>query len=751
MSRDRTFNISINFVKSLDQYALAQFLSGRQTECPQDIITALDIVLRESASNKYVTVSRSFFSHQFGKMDMSGGLECWRGYFQSIRPTQMGLSLKSLNADTSATPFYKSMSILTFISGFYNERHTLTSLSDRERHEIQKALNGVRVETVHLPNVRRRYRITGITSQSAKELMFTLDETAGTKISVAQYFRTHCKYNLRHDSLPCIKAGSDSKPKYLPLEVCQIVDGQRYVKKLNEVQVSEILKVACTPPTEREGKILELVRKNNYDNDLFAKNFGIGVQPNLITVEARVLQPPRLKYHDSGAEKGCQPFGGKWSMNNKKVFRGGSVDAWACISFSRHYKNIVQDFCHEIVFACNRIGMVFNQNALIIDSGHHQRIENSIHDFVKACAKPLQLLVVILPEAKGAYGRIKKYCDTELGIVTQCCQSKHLNKPNRQYFENLALKINVKAGGCNTVLEDSVRGSIPVISEEPSIIFGADVTHPAPGEDSSSIAAVVASMDWPYVTKYKCLLSAQQRTREIIEKLYTKTDDGVPGGMIRELLFAFHKATGRKPNRIIFYRDGVSEGQFNIVLTSELDAIRRACASIQEGYLPPTTFIVVQKRHHTRLFPENTKMADRSGNILPGTVVDTKICHPNEFDFYLCSHAGIQGTSRPAHYHVLHDENNFTADQLQSLTNNLCYTYARCTRSVSIVPPAYYAHLAAFRARYYIDTGSEYASSQVSGKTRQRTATASAATTSAAPTTGLPAIPENVANVMFYC
>jgi len=25
-----------------------------------------------------------------------------------------------------------------------------------------------------------------------------------------------------------------------------------------------------------------------------------------------------------------------------------------------------------------------------------------------------------------------------------------------------------------------------------------------------------------------------------------------------------------------------------------------------------------------------------------GTVVDSKICHPTEFDFYLCSHAGKQ-------------------------------------------------------------------------------------------------------------
>lgn len=54
--------------------------------------------------------------------------------------------------------------------------------------------------------------------------------------------------------------------------------------------------------------------------------------------------------------------------------------------------------------------------------------------------------------------------------------------------------------------------------------------------------------------------------------------------------------------------------------------------------------------------------------------MDSKICHPTEFDFFLCSHAGIKGTSRPAHYHVLWDENNFTADALQTLTNNLCYT-----------------------------------------------------------------------------
>jgi len=36
------------------------------------------------------------------------------------------------------------------------------------------------------------------------------------------------------------------------------------------------------------------------------------------------------------------------------------------------------------------------------------------------------------------------------------------------------------------------------------------------------------------------------------------------------------------------------------------------------------------------------RQVGKSGNIPAGTTVDTKITHPSEFDFYLCSHAGIQ-------------------------------------------------------------------------------------------------------------
>ena len=46
-------------------------------------------------------------------------------------------------------------------------------------------------------------------------------------------------------------------------------------------------------------------------------------------------------------------------------------------------------------------------------------------------------------------------------------------------------------GGRNTVLADALKRRISLVTDVPTIIFGADVTHPHPGEDTSpSIAAV---------------------------------------------------------------------------------------------------------------------------------------------------------------------------------------------------------------------------------------------------------------------
>ncbi|XP_022721851.1 protein argonaute 10-like isoform X1 [Durio zibethinus] len=758
--REREYKVVIKFVAQANMHHLGQFLAGKRADAPQEALQILDIVLRELSTKRYCPIGRSFFSPDIRAPQRLGdGLESWCGFYQSIRPTQMGLSL---NIDMASAAFIEPLPVIEFVAQLLGKDVLSRPLSDSDRVKIKKALRGVKVEVTHRGNVRRKYRVSGLTSQPTRELVFPVDDNSTMK-SVVEYFQEMYGFTIQHTHLPCLQVGNQRKANYLPMEACKIVEGQRYTKRLNERQITALLKVTCQRPRDREHDILQTVQHNAYDQDPYAKEFGIKISEKLASVEARILPAPWLKYHETGKEKDCLPQVGQWNMMNKKMINGMTVSRWACINFSRSVQeSVARGFCNELAQMCQVSGMEFNPEPVIpIYSARPEQVEKALKHVYHASmnktkGKELELLLAILPDNNGSlYGDLKRICETDLGLISQCCLTKHVFKISKQYLANVALKINVKMGGRNTVLLDAISWRIPLVSDIPTIIFGADVTHPENGEDSSpSIAAVVASQDWPEVTKYAGLVCAQAHRQELIQDLYKTWHDPVrgtvSGGMIRELLVSFRKATGQKPLRIIFYRDGVSEGQFYQVLLYELDAIRKACASLEPNYQPPVTFIVVQKRHHTRLFANNHRersSTDKSGNILPGTVVDSKICHPTEFDFYLCSHAGIQGTSRPAHYHVLWDENNFTADGIQSLTNNLCYTYARCTRSVSVVPPAYYAHLAAFRARFYMEPEMQENGS-TGGGTGNMKSTRAAGESGVRP---LPALKENVKRVMFYC
>ena len=235
------------------------------------------------------------------------------------------------------------------------------------------------------------------------------------------------------------------------------------------------------------------------------------------------------------------------------------------------------------------------------------------------------------------YAEVKRVGDNVLGIRTQGVKIKQVEEAKPQVCANLSMKINAKLGGVNHVIDPKVKS---LVFKEPVIIFGADVTHPSPNESGiPSVAAVVASMD-EHAAKYSARIRAQKHQRsggaqEIIIDL---------AAMVKELLVDFYKATrGQKPTRIIFYRDGVSEGQFDQVLVHEVRAVQEACTMLEKEYRPRITFLVVRKRHHVRPFCEDSR--DTSGkeqNVPPGTVVDRGITHPYEFDFYLTSHFGIK-------------------------------------------------------------------------------------------------------------
>lgn len=90
------------------------------------------------------------------------------------------------------------------------------------------------------------------------------------------------------------------------------------------------------------------------------------------------------------------------------------------------------------------------------------------------------------------------------------------------------------------------------------MMIGADVTHPPPGGGGllhPSIAVTVAGNSGDNV-KFSVGVRLQEGRTEIIMDL---------AAMVTEHIKEFESTSGAKPTSIIFFRDGVSEGQYMAV------------------------------------------------------------------------------------------------------------------------------------------------------------------------------------------
>lgn len=79
-------------------------------------------------------------------------------------------------------------------------------------------------------------------------------------------------------------------------QVCNIVAGQRCIKKLTDMQTSTMIKATARSAPDREREINNLVRRADFNNDSYVQEFGLSISNNMMEVRGRVLPPPKLQY-----------------------------------------------------------------------------------------------------------------------------------------------------------------------------------------------------------------------------------------------------------------------------------------------------------------------------------------------------------------------------------------------------------------------------------------------------------------------
>jgi len=730
----KTYKVGLSFAAKIPMSAIALALKGQESEHTQEAIRVIDIILRQhSAKQGCLLVRQSFFHNNPSNfVDLGGGVMGCRGFHSSFRATQSGLSL---NIDVSTTMIVKPGPVADFLMA--NQKVDNPNMIDWTK--AKRSLKNLRIK---ITPTNAENKIVGLSDRSCRETMFTLKRRDGDseEISVFDYFVKNRRIELRYSGdFPCINVGKPKRPTYFPIELCTLVSLQRYTKSLSTLQRSSLVEKSRQKPQERMSVLSDVLKRSNYDSEPMLMACGISIAKNFTEVDGRVLQAPKLK---AGNGEDIFTRNGRWNFNNKRLIRASSVERWAVVNFSARCN--VRDLVRDLIKCGGMKGIkvedpfdAFEEHPSMRRAPAVKRVEEMFEQVKSKLPGAPKFLLCVLAERKNSdvYGPWKKKCLAEFGIVTQCVAPTRVND---QYLTNVLLKINAKLGGLNSMLQVESSPAMPLISKVPTMILGMDVSHGSPGQSGvPSIAAVVSSREWPLISKYRASVRSQSPKMEIIDSLF-KPQGKDDKGLIRECLIDFYTSSGkRKPDQIIIFRDGVSESQFSQVLNIELDKIIEACKFLDETWDPKFTLIVAQKNHHTKFF-----IPGAPENVPPGTVVDNKVCHPRNYDFYMCSHAGMIGTTRPTHYHILHDEIGFNPDDLQELVHSLSYVYQRSTTAISVVAPICYAHLAAAQVGQFIkfDEMSETSSSH-----GEHTSAGSA------PVQELPSLHEKVRSSMFFC
>uniref|UniRef100_A0A8D1K7A1 Argonaute RISC catalytic component 2 n=1 Tax=Sus scrofa TaxID=9823 RepID=A0A8D1K7A1_PIG len=297
--KDRIFKVSIKWVSCVSLQALHDALSGRLPSVPFETIQALDVVMRHLPSMRYTPVGRSFFTASEGCSNpLGGGREVWFGFHQSVRPS---LWKMMLNIDVSATAFYKAQPVIEFVCevlDFKSIEEQQKPLTDSQRVKFTKEIKGLKVEITHCGQMKRKYRVCNVTRRPASHQTFPLQQESGQTVecTVAQYFKDRHKLVLRYPHLPCLQVGQEQKHTYLPLEVCNIVAGQRCIKKLTDNQTSTMIRATARSAPDRQEEISKLMRSASFNTDPYVREFGIMVKDEMTDVTGRVLQPPSILY-----------------------------------------------------------------------------------------------------------------------------------------------------------------------------------------------------------------------------------------------------------------------------------------------------------------------------------------------------------------------------------------------------------------------------------------------------------------------
>ncbi|XP_037339536.2 piwi-like protein 2 [Pungitius pungitius] len=603
-------------------------------------------------------------------------LQVWPGYSTCIKRTDGGLYL---NVDVSHKVL-RNDSVLNVMNTLYRQT------KENFRDECTKELIGSIVITRYN---NRTYRIDAIEWDKSPKDTFTLMD--GTNTTFVEYYSKNYGITIKEMDQPLLmhRPKERSKPggKQVITGEILLVPELSFMTGIPERMKKDFksmtdLTIHINVSAEQNTHSIKQLLKNISTNPESTKElsrWGLDIDSELVTIAGRTLPLETICLQSTSFTTAADV---SWS---REVIREASISSIPLNIWAIFYTRRCAEQAEELVSTFNKvagpIGMRLERPIRVeLRDNRTETYVKSIHSQVNN--EPNMQLVVCIMEGNrdDLYSAIKKLCCVKSPIPSQAINVRTISKQQklRSVAQKVLLQINSKLGG------ELWTVNVPL---KHLMVVGVDVHHDT-SKAHQSVMGFVASVN-SSLTRWYSRVTFQTPNEELINGFRV---------CLLAALQKYHEVNHNLPEKIVVYRDGVSDGQLNMVAQYEIPQLIK-CFKTFPSYEPKLVFIVVQKRISTTLVswtPNSVRTPP------PGTVLDHTLTQKDWVDFFLLAHTSRQGCGLPTHYVTLYNTANLSPDHLQRLTFKMCHLYWNWPGTVRVPAPCKYAHKLAFLSGQYL-------------------------------------------------
>ncbi|XP_078522505.1 piwi-like protein 2 [Lissotriton helveticus] len=615
-------------------------------------------------------VGRNFFDPSSATVLHQYRLQVWPGYAASIRRTDGGLFLL---ADV-AHKVIRNDSVLDIMNILYQET------KEHFKDECTKQLIGNIVITRYN---NRTYRIDDIDWNKTPKEKFTMADSS--EISFIEYYSKNYGITVKDQDQPLLihRPNEKRSPPGKILGEILLLPELSYMTGIPEKMrkdfraMKELTQQINLSPKQHHISLRQLLKRieSCEGTRIEMARWGLRLDEDVYKANGRILPAEKINLRNNSYPTTEEL---NWT---REVTREASISAipmsfWA-LFYPKRAATQAKELVSMIEKICSPIGMRVNQPSWV--ELKDDRIETYVKNIksILGSESNVQMVVCIITGTRDdLYGAIKKLCCVQSPVPSQVINARTISQPNklRSIAQKILLQINCKLGG------ELWGVDIPL---KQLMVIGMDVYHD-PSRGMRSVVGFVASIN-NILTRWYSRVVFQLPHQEIVDSLKL---------CLIAALQKYYEVNHCLPEKIVVYRDGVSDGQLNTVAKYEIPQLQK-CFETFENYSPKMVVIVVQKRISTNLYSASTA---QFATPTPGTIIDHTVTSREWVDFFLLAHHVRQGCGIPTHYVCVLNTANLSPDHMQRLTFKLCHMYWNWPGTIRVPGPCKYAHKLAFLA-----------------------------------------------------